>query len=288
MRTIPMVALTGLILSMSISMATSGAATPLPAGPGEQRLELGDVRLTVFTYRPACRDPALLLVFHGQNRNADDYRDWARPLADRQCLLVVAPRFGKAQFPGWRYQRGGIVRDGAMQDPREWTGRIAIELAEHIQQLEGRKIPYSLIGHSAGGQFLSRLAAYTPAEAQRIVIANPGTHVLPDLNVNAPYGFGQIYAPDAGEQQLQRYLGTPITIFLGKDDTEEDGLSTTREARAQGASRYERGLHAFKSAQALAQARGWSFNWRLIEVAGVAHNAREMLAAPEASAALKP
>ena len=191
MRTIPMVALTGLILSASISMATFSIAAPLPAGSGEQRIELGDVRLTVFTYRPACRDPSLLLVFHGQNRNADDYRDWARPLADKQCLLVVAPRFGKAQFPGWRYQRGGIVRDRAVQAPREWTGRIAIELAEHIQQLEGRKMSYALIGHSAGGQFLSRLAAYTPAEAQRIVIANPGTHVLPDLNVNAPYGFGQ-------------------------------------------------------------------------------------------------
>jgi predicted esterase len=283
MRAIPLVAI------MCIGLSTSSTAAPLPDGTSEQRLELRGEHLTVFTYRPACRDPSLLIVFHGQSRNAEDYRDWARPLADRLCMLVVAPRFSKTQFPGWRYQRGGIVEHGTVQDPREWTGRIAVELAEHIQQQEGRKLSYSLIGHSAGGQYLSRLSAFTPTGAQRIVIANPGTHVLPDLNVKAPYGFGGVYAPDAGEKQLQRYLATPITIFLGKDDTtDEGGLSTTREAKAQGASRYERGISAFKSAQTLAQARGWTFNWRLVEVPGVAHNGRKMLAADEAVLALKP
>jgi pimeloyl-ACP methyl ester carboxylesterase len=229
-----------------------------------------------------------LLVFHGQNHNADDYRDWARPLADKHCMLVVAPRFPKSQFPRWRYQHGGIAQNGVVQDSREWTGRIVVELAERIQQLEGRKMPYSLIGHSAGGQFLSRLAAFTPTQAQRIVIANPGTHVLPDPKIEAPYGFGGVYASNDVDKELRRYLGTPITIFLGHDDTDEEGLSASPEANAQGATRHERGLNAFKAAQSLAQARGWPFNWRLVEVPGVGHKAKKMFAAPEASAALKP
>jgi pimeloyl-ACP methyl ester carboxylesterase len=269
-------------------LALPGAAAPLSAASGERRLSLGDLRLTVFTYRPACRDPSLLLVFHGRNHNADDYRDWARPLADKHCMLVVAPRFAKWQFPRWRYQHGGIARDGVVQHPREWTGRLVLELVQRIRQLEGRSMPYYLIGHSAGGQFLSRLAAFTPTEAVRIVIANPGTHVVADPEVEAPYGLGGVYPRDGMEKELRRYVGAPITIFLGHDDTEEDGLSTGPGASAQGPTRYARGLNAFKAAQVLAQARGWSFNWRLVEVPGVGHRAKRMFAAPEASAALKP
>jgi pimeloyl-ACP methyl ester carboxylesterase len=288
MRTISLAAVAALMLSMPMAMSAPGAAEPLPSGSGERRLDLGDVRLTVFTYRPACSDPSLLLVLHGQNHNADDYRDWARPLADGHCLLVVAPRFAKSQFPRWRYQHGGIARDGAVQDPSEWTGRLVLDLVERIRQLEGRRMPYSLIGHSAGGQFLSRLAAFTPTEAQRIVIANPGTHVLADPKVEAPYGFGGVYARDAMDQHLRRYLSAPLTIFLGHDDTDEEGLSRSREANAQGATRHERGRNAFEAAQALAQARRWPFNWRLVEVPGVGHRAKKMFAAPEASDALKP
>lgn len=286
MRPIPLIAVTGLLLSLTAPAAVHAA--PLPDGFGERHIDIDGVGFRLFTYRPDCRDPSLLLVFHGQNHNADDYRDWARRLADKHCFLVVAPRFGASRFPGWRYQQGGIARGGVLQDPREWTGRFAVAMAERIQQIEGRRMSYSLIGHSAGGQFLSRLAAFTPTQAQRIVIANPGTHVFPDPEVEAPYGFGGIYPRDAVDTQLKRYLAQPITIYLGRDDTESDGLSKRSEALAQGPTRHERGLNAFRNARALAQARGWSFNWRLVEVPGVGHSARKMFAAPEASAALEP
>lgn len=49
------------------------------------------------------------------------------------------------------------------------------------------------------------------------------------------------------------------------------------EAKAQGATRHERGLNAFKVARALAQTRGWPFNWRLVEVPGMGHRAKKML-----------
>jgi hypothetical protein len=126
MRTIALTAVVSLVLSTMVALPAPGAAMPLPAGSSERRLSLADARLTVFTYRPACRDPSLLLVFHGQGHNAADYRDWARPLADKHCMLVVAPRFSKSQFPRWRYQHGGIARDGEVQDPREWSGHGVI------------------------------------------------------------------------------------------------------------------------------------------------------------------
>jgi dienelactone hydrolase len=264
------------------------AAEPIPLGNGRQTVDVNGTRLAVFTYRPACRDPSLLLVFHGIARNAADYRDYARALADRDCLLVVAPLLDRRAFPLWRYQRGGIVRDGVLQKPGDWTGRLALSLVDWVRRQEGKLLPYSLLAHSAGAQFLDRLAAFVPTEAKRIVVANPGSYVFPSLEIAAPYGLGEVYAGADGETELKRYLAQPLTIYLGEGDIREDDRDDSPDALAQGASRHQRGVNTFNAGKALAQARGWPFNWRLVELPGVGHDARKMFAAPQASTALSP
>jgi len=204
-------------------------------------------------------------------------------------LLVVAPLFDKHNFPSWRYQRGGIVRqNGTVRNPRDWTGRLVPGLVDWARKQEGRPLAYSLIAHSAGGQFLSRVAAFVPTEAKRIVLANAGTYVFPSLAVAAPYGLGKVYSGADGEAQLRRYLEQPLTIYLGEDDDQDDDRNNTPEARAQGASRHARGLNVFGTGQKLAQTRGWTFNWRLVQLPGVGHDAQKMLAAPQAADALAP
>jgi pimeloyl-ACP methyl ester carboxylesterase len=280
-----------LALAVVISWLTCSAAgaEPIPAGAGKQQVVVNGEDLTVYTYRPSgCSEPVLLIVMHGLSRNADGYRDYARPLADRDCMLVVAPRFDKKRFPGWRYQHGGIVHKGAVQEANQWTGNFIVALVEQVRAMEGRRMPYSLIGHSAGGQFLSRLAAFVPTEAQRIVVANPGTHVMPSVKTEAPFGLGGVYPNTAAEAELRRYLAQPLTIFLGQDDTGEENLNESSEAMAQGKTRYARGLNAFKAGQSLAQSRSWPFNWRLVELPGTGHSASKMFASKEASQALKP
>ena len=289
MRVTGRIAAAVIVLSCLLG-ATPAATEPIPSGPGRQTVELNGTPMVVFTYRPAgCSDPSLLLVFHGVARNAADYRDDTRVLADRNCLLVVAPLFDKRAFPLWRYQRGGIVKDGVIQSsarfgPANWCSRWSTGRAGQ----EGRPLAYSLIGHSAGGQFLDRLAAFVPTEASRIVVANPGSYVFPSLDVEAPYGLGKVYPGVDGEAQLRRYLEQPLTIYLGESDTRADDRDTDPAALAQGASRHQRGLNTFNAAKKLAQAHGWTFNWRLLELPGVGHNAKKMFAAPQASEALAP
>src|SRR4029077_10454417 len=118
-------------------------AEPIPLGSGRRTADVDGTRLTVFTYRPACPDPSLLVIFHGIARNAADYRDYARSLADRDCLQVVAPLFDKRAFPLWRYQRGGVVRDGVVQKPGDWTGRLALALVDWVRRQEGKPLPHS-------------------------------------------------------------------------------------------------------------------------------------------------
>src|SRR5262245_9613229 len=260
-----------------------------PITTGRQVIDINGTPMVVFTYRPAgCSDPALLPVFHGIARNARTYRDDARALAARLCLLVVAPVFDTRAFPTWRYQRGGIVKDAVVQNARDWTGTLVLNLVDWARGQEGRPLHYSLLGHPAAGQFLDRLAAFVPTEARRIVVANAGSYVFPSLEIDAPYGLGKAYSGADGEAALRRYLQLPLTIYLGQSDTRDDTRNDYPEALAQGASRYQRGVTAFNAAHTLAQTRGWPFNWRLVELPGVGHNARKMFSAPQAVEALSP
>jgi pimeloyl-ACP methyl ester carboxylesterase len=209
-------------------------------------VQLNEAQLIVYTYRPACRNPSLLIVLHGMLRNAESYMNAARPLADQHCFLVAAPLFDKERFPGWRYQGGGISERHRLEHPSRWTGNLVVELAERMRALEGRKIPYSLIGHSAGGQLLSRLAAFVPTEAQRIVIANPSTYVWPALDVHAPFGLGGVQlAPGGGRRHwpqcprdvciAERLAGLDQrNQWLRRCEHRHSGQMTTRHASSKG------------------------------------------------------
>src|SRR2546421_653455 len=83
-----------------------------------------------------------------------------------------------------------------------------------------------------------------------------------------------------GQAALRRYLEQPLTIYLGQGDIRDDERNDYPEALAQGAARFQRGVNVFNAAKTLAQMRGWPFNWRLVELPGVGHDARKMLAAP--------
>lgn len=147
---------------------------------------------------------------------------------------------------------------------------------------------YALIGHSAGGQFLSRVAAFVPTGASRIVIANPSTWVFPTLQVPAPFGLGGIYPGAQAQAGLRRCLEQPITVLLGQADTGEEELDESPSAMAQGRTRYERGLNIFRQARMLSASRGWPLNWRLVEVPGAGHSAGKMFRSQQALSALQP
>ena len=121
-----------------------------------------------------------------------------------------------------------------------------------------------------------------------MVVANAGSYVFPSLEIDAPFGLGKVYSGTQGEAALRRYLEQPLTIYLGQGDIRDDERNDYPEALAQGASRFQRGANVFNAAKTLAQTRGWPFNWRLVELPGVGHDARKMLAAPQAAEALSP
>jgi poly(3-hydroxybutyrate) depolymerase len=250
-----------------------------------------DDPIEVFTYRPPTyRDGPLILVFHGVNRNAEDYRNFAITLAERHGAIVAAPLFDRVRFPRDAYQQGGILSEGVPQPREKWTFSRLLALITELQARAGNPaLPYYILGHSAGGQFVARLAAVAgDLGAQRLIAANPGSHLFPTRD--APYGYGFGGLPDelSNDDAIRRFLAAPLTLYLGTGDNDPNHPSLDRSppALTQGAHRYARGLNCFETAQRLAQQRGWAFNWRKVEVADIPHDAARMFAAPESSDAL--
>jgi poly(3-hydroxybutyrate) depolymerase len=274
-----------LLLTVLLGWTVAGGAAP---GKSRFTFDSAGLPLDVFTYRPAdYAGGPLLIVMHGLGRNADGYRDYAVPLADRFGLFIAAPLFDTNRFPTEAYQRGNVLVKGQVQPKSTWTYSRVADLARELRQRDGRAgQPWYLIGHSAGGQFLMRLAAFLPGDATRIVAANPGSLLFPTRDLPFPYGFGGLPEELGGDAAIRRYLAAPLTLLLGTADIEKKDLDLTATAMKQGATRLERGRNCFALAREVARKNGWPFNWRLVEVPGVGHSGEKMFAAPQAAGAL--
>jgi poly(3-hydroxybutyrate) depolymerase len=251
--------------------------------------------IELFVYKPPTyRGEGLIVSLHGLGRNASGYRSHTRALAERFRALLIVPLFDRDRFPTWRYQQAGIARWDeagtlAAQPAEQWTGEMLRSVLDSVRKDEGvEDMPYVLIGHSAGAQFVLRAIAFGRLAPVRIVIANPSSWLEPNFDEPFPYGFGGLPPKLANDDVLRRYLARPVTVLLGTADTGSTDLSMTAGAQRQGAHRHARGTNIFHAAAEASRRRGWDFGWRLIEVPDVGHSARRMYASPLAARAFCP
>ena len=269
----------GILHFVQMSFASSGVA---PEEKGEVSVGEGDRTIQVFTYKPkGFSNGPIFFVFHGAKRNADDYRDWSIALAEKHHAMVAAPLFDQERFLAHLYSWGGILtKDGKLRNEKGWSFPIATELIQDILKREGDpKRDHYLIGHSGGGQFLTRYVAIEPVAAKRVVAANAGTYAFPRLDWDWGYGFGKLPKDLQKEDRFKKMVETPMTIYLGLEDTIPSGenFDASSEANRQGTARLQRGRNFFEYCQKLAKEKGWKFNWTKVEVPNVGHDANLMI-----------
>ncbi len=201
------------LLGIAIMLATLPTTTPLTAGEDSRystvTADLNWGPIVVHRFEPtSCVPSRILFVFAGYERDARAYLRRARRLAEKECFIVYAPDFDRERFPRSRYQRAGVSAQDTSVD--SCMGRILSELiswGHEREELSARD--YVLFGHSAGGQMLSRVAAYCPPkDVGRIVIANPSAYVFPNMFEPAPYGFGSILDLQERETSYRQILVT--------------------------------------------------------------------------------
>jgi pimeloyl-ACP methyl ester carboxylesterase len=266
------------------------AVGEFPPGRGELLCPTREGGLRVFTWKPEeFGDGPLLVVFHGVLRNAEEYRNHAEALAKRLGGAVAAPLFDAERFPTARYQQGGVLRLGEPVAERDWTFSLVAPLLDVLRDaLGGNDRRVYLLGHSGGGQFLARMAAFVAPRVDQIVAANPGTYLFLNREHRFPLGFGDLPTQWSDDAALERYLAQPLTLYLGTGDiVRDENLDVSPEADRQGLSRYERGRRAWFRARDLAERRGWQFAWRLVEAADIPHDHERMFNHPQCLVALR-
>lgn len=255
-------------------------------GSAVQQATFESLVFDMYTYRPSGTIKGILFVHHGNSRNPDDYRTYGIPVADHQKLVIVAPYFDSTRFDNNAYHRGNIINQdtGDIRPQSQWTTRFIPLMAAWARSEVGGTLPYYLWGHSAGGQFVARVAAFGQPPARRLVSANPSTHVLPQIGVypsgeKAPYGMGLAFSASEEVQKLKNYVGMPFTLYQGGNDVDpsDPDLSRGDAPDRQGLYRLERGLYTYAMGQQVATDNGWRFGWRLVIGPEIAHDGDLML-----------
>lgn len=225
------------------------------------------------------RSARVIVVMHGTNRNAADYRDAWIPLIAGQNAIVVAPEFDSEHFPGVNaYNLGGMWDDEDRPiKPESWTFNVVERVFDDlVRRVGSNQTSYDMFGHSAGAQFTHRFVEFMPtARLHRAISANAGWYTMLD-DRRFPYGIGDVPGPHV---DLQRLARADLTILLGANDTESENLRQDADANAQGATRLERGLEFYRVAHAAATAAGVDLAWTLTVVPGARHDYEEMSAA---------
>lgn len=233
--------------------------------------------MNVYFYRPQSFRPngRILMVVHGQSRNADRYRDYFVEAAEKYGVLVLAPEFARQIYRGSRqFNLGNIKSRAGNFLPQSIRSFLVIDRVfdQAREQLGFNQQQYSLFGHSAGSQFVHRMLLFSPSEnIIAAVAANAGWYTEPDIEIDFPYGMGNTLEVDT---KLRRSFAKKLIIMLGEDDDNENhrSLRTTDEAMVQGLHRLARGRNFYRRAKGIAEKLGLPFKWQLKVIPGVGHN----------------
>ena len=264
----------------ALSAADAPAKTPTPAHEHFDFVQAGR-HITVWLYAPPGMTPQTPVVFvmHGVARDGERYlEDWI-PHARAHGFLLVVPEFSKEQFPGEEgYIYGNTVDKACHPLPRDqWSFSVIEPAFDAVKARTGnRTARYWLYGHSAGAQFVQRFVYFVPgARVARVVSANAGWYMLPDLSVAFPYGLKNTPVTEA---DLRHALALPMTVLLGTADIDPvlHSLRHTPESDAQGPQRFARGIFFFAHAEEAAKKFQLPLGWRLATAPDIDHDDARM------------
>ena len=260
---------------------STGSFVYTPTGP------LSSKPITVYYRIPAgdVTTMPILMSFHGDERNASDYRDYWTSMANANGFMVFAPEFKEADYPGGDgYQMGNVYVNGdspstgTLNPANQWTFSIIDPLFESIKtEVSGTQLTFKAWGHSGGAQFLQRFNLYMPNSKLDVsVCSNSGWYTVPDISVGFPYGTKN---SELSNSSLAIPFSKKLIVHLGLNDTDPDssGLRhNTTVDNQQGLNRLARGRYFFNTSQTISKALNYTYNWQRQEVAGVGHDPQAM------------
>ncbi len=269
------------LLATIIASALANGETPEP-GSGRFDFRQAEKTVPVWYYlsENVTPDSPILFVMHGVKRDAERYRKEWIPLAKQYGFIIIAPEFSREEFPKDNdYSQGSVLDENDRPRPFEQTAFSFIEpIFDTLKvRIGNRTSKYQLYGHSAGAQFAHRFLYFVPdARVTKVVAANAGWWMLPDMELDFPFGLKG--APCVTDEVLKTMLQRPLVLLLGTNDTDPNDANLNRSdgAMAQGPHRFARGNFMYEYGQRQATALGVKLEWKLDTAEGIGHSDNDM------------
>jgi hypothetical protein len=254
----------------------TGSYTYTPPAPLEQR------PVQVHFYVPAQVNPQtpVLMVFHGNERNAIQYRNDLLSLATSQGVLLLVPEFSETYFPGnnsyhlgWMFADGENAALSPLLPSNTWTYGLPDAIFEDVRRKNFlSQTQYNAIGHSAGAQFLHRLLMYqTNHQIKRAVVSAAGWYNLPDTSLAFPHGLR--FAPYQNPA-LVSLFNTPHILQVGLLDNNPNSSALRHDSLTdlQGLHRLARAQYYHRICSLFSLANNQSLAWSLQVVPNLDHS----------------
>ncbi len=255
--------------------------------------------LTAYTYRATGFSAGygpIVFIMHGATRNALDYLNRFKPMAEKYGALAIAPEFPKSLYgPGSDPYTLGVGRAKTpysnTYQPKEWRtpDEYLYSEIEHLfeavrRELASKECAYRIWGHSAGGQFVHRLLTFrSDARVTSAVAVNAGFYTLPAYGNGSnphyfmPYG---LQGTPLQADDVRRLLQTPLVVLVGELDTatgeESRSVRDSPAANFQGVNRRQRAEFYYRMGEQEAHRLGLNFGWRFATVPGAEHSGRKV------------
>jgi hypothetical protein len=221
-----------------------------------------------------------VFLFHGDDRNAIEYRNALINKSEALNFIILAPEFSELYYPtGDKYNLGNVFVDGdnpstsTLNPEEKWTFSIIEPLFDYFKNsLLLSSNTYHIIGHSAGGQFAHRFMMFKPnARFNTVVASASGWYTVPDLNVDFPYGLKKSSVENLSFSSL---VAKKVYIQIGLEDNDPNspGLRHNDQADAQGLNRLTRANYFFDYVKNKALQNNLNCKWKLTTVNGLDHN----------------
>jgi hypothetical protein len=312
--------LLALLNTCDITQAAEQGAESI--SPGRLQLKAGEMAVAVGP--SPTKIERMLIIIHGQSRNAETYLQSAEHAAKQAGqntnTLVIVPQFlnetdivrhqltdNLLYWKGNDWMAGGLSTGQNPMSSYTVIDEIIARLGDRQQFPDVKEVV--IAGHSGGAQVVQRYAllshdqpALKAAGVQvRYVIANPSSYAY--FNEQRPVAFNHAGCPDFnrwkyGLKDLPAYAGgqTPaqleenyvkrdIVYLLGQQDTDPNHPALDKRCGAQ-AQGANRLIRGHKFFDYLKRRHPQGLNQQLIEVPGVGHDGDGMFTSPEGQKAL--
>ena len=238
--------------------------------------------LDVYCHIPENSDSStpIVFLFHGNNRNANEYRNSLVAKANLYGFILLVPEFTTTQFPGGDgYNLGNVFTDGdnpsasSLNNESEWAFSVIEPLFTYaIQNLNNQSSKYHIIGHSAGAQFAHRFLFFKPlARIYKMVASAAGWYTTLDLETNFPYG---INASPLEDINFSLLFSKQLTILVGSNDNDPNSSALRHNSIVdlQGLNRLDRAISFYNNAQSKAADLNVNFEWDFVINPNEDHN----------------